>query len=187
MARRGVTRLLWALPFVACLAAALPAWQVAGRLGATSEAPSATGESDLADADASELAERVEAAADAAQASSERTFLDDLQEGASGALQGTDGGSEPAPAHGDGSADIAVSWSDETGLVHQATCIVEAYRDHTDARIATSGYLDMKGNVWGAVMRDVAWVDVVVVRANADGASSTAQVVRLHPAEVEGG
>ena len=90
-------------------------------------------------------------------------------------------------AGGEASADVSVAWSDDEGLVSQATGILEAYRDHTDARVATSGYLDLKGNVWGAIVRDIRWVDVVLVRADAEDASSTAQVVRLRPGAMDEG
>lgn len=110
---------------------------------------------------------------------------DGAPEGKAGEEEGSTGsgitGAADDAAGGEASADVSVAWSDDEGLVSQATGILEAYRDHTDARVATSGYLDLKGNVWGAIVRDIRWVDVVLVRADAEDASSTAQVVRLRP------
>ena len=50
------------------------------------------------------------------------------------------------------------------------------------AQLALSGYLDIKGNVWGAIVRDGrGWVDMVTVAADAGDASYRLRVIRLSP------
>ena len=48
--------------------------------------------------------------------------------------------------------------------------------------LALSGYLDIKGNVWGAIVRDGrGWVDMVTVAADTGDASCRLRAVRLAP------
>ena len=56
------------------------------------------------------------------------------------------------------------------------------YREVPTAQLALSGYLDIKGNVWGAIVRDGrGWVDMVTVAADTGDASCRLRAVRLVP------
>ena len=60
--------------------------------------------------------------------------------------------------------------------------MLRAYREVPTAQLALSGYLDIKGNVWGAIVRDGrGWVDMVTVAADAGDASCRLRAVRLVP------
>lgn len=107
-----------------------------------------------------------------AKASGASTFLEDL-----GALACS------ARERGDDRA--AVAWDDDRGLVDAAKIALERYRDAGTAVLATSGYLDLAGNVWGAILHDASgWVDVVLVAE--DGGVGEVKVVRLLATELEG-
>ena len=67
-------------------------------------------------------------------------------------------------------------------MTEVAADLLRAYREVPTAQLALSGYLDIKGNVWGAVVRDgCGWVDMVTVAADAGDASCRLRVVRLAP------
>ena len=58
--------------------------------------------------------------------------------------------------------------------------MLRAYREVPTAQLALSGYLDIKGNVWGAIVRDGrGWVDMVTVAADVGDASCRLRVIRL--------
>lgn len=77
---------------------------------------------------------------------------------------------------------VAVRWETEDGLVKAGSEVLEAYRDGGTATLASSVYVDMKGNVWMAVVRDArGWVDIVSVTAGADDAFGEVRVVRMFP------
>ena len=42
-----------------------------------------------------------------------------------------------------------------------------------------SGYMDLKGNVWGGIVMSGAWVDIIYVTSSEDGEASTVRIVRL--------
>lgn len=99
------------------------------------------------------------------QPSSPDRFLDDLEDG-----------------------DIeAVGWTVEGDLVEPVEDILVAYRDADGTSLVVSGYLDLKGNLWGAAVRGRSgWVDVVVVSTAEDASETRVRVVRLH-ADEQGG
>lgn len=100
------------------------------------------------------------------------TFLTDVEERAE----------EMAESSSDEVA--VVSWEEEAGLVELAGSVLEAYEDLGDAALATSGYLDLQGNAWGAVVQGgSSWVDIVIITTE-DDETSTARVVRLLPEDV---
>lgn len=73
-----------------------------------------------------------------------------------------------------------VFWSDDRPLPEAAADILRAYRELPTARLALSGYIDIKGNVWGAIVRDGrGWVDLVVVAADEGDASCRLRAQRL--------
>lgn len=77
-------------------------------------------------------------------------------------------------------SEVAVSWTEERGLVSLASDVLTAYGDIATATLATSGYLDLRGNVWAALVQDArGWVDVVTVTSAADDGSATVHVARL--------
>lgn len=109
---------------------------------------------------AQELGIDIEAMTRGARASSPERFLDDLDEA------------------GDG--DASVAWSVSGDLVEPASDVIRAYRDMGTATLVTSGYLDLKGNVWGALVQGgTDWVDMVVVTSAEDGGETTVRVARL--------
>lgn len=80
-----------------------------------------------------------------------------------------------------------VSWEEEADLVELAGSVLEAYEDLGDAVLATSGYLDLQGNAWGAVVQGgSSWVDIVIITTE-DDETSMARVARLLPEDVESG
>lgn len=82
---------------------------------------------------------------------------------------------------------VGIAWEEPRGLAPVAGDILDRYAACGTARLATSGYIDIKGNVWGAVIEDGrGWVDVVTVTEAPDGASSTARVIRILPRGGEG-
>lgn len=113
---------------------------------------------------AQELGIDIEAMTHDARASSPERFLDDLDEA------------------GDG--DVSVAWSVSGDLVEPASDVIRAYRDMGTATLVTSGYLDLKGNVWGALVQGgTDWVDMVVVATTEDGGETTVRVARLRADE----
>ena len=67
-------------------------------------------------------------------------------------------------------------------MTEAAADMLRAYREVPTAQLALSGYLDIKGNVWGAIVRDGrGWVDMVTVAADAGDASCRPRVIRLSP------
>lgn len=98
--------------------------------------------------------------------SSARSFLDDLPQG--------EGGRD------DGDATTAiVCWTERGDLPVAAERVLDAYADVGGVILGASGYLDMYGNVWGAlVRRGDAWCDVVLVSTE-DGEQSVVRVARV--------
>ncbi len=67
-------------------------------------------------------------------------------------------------------------------MTEAAADMLRAYREVPTAQLALGGYLDIKGNVWGAIVRDGrGWVDMVTVAADAGDTSCRLRVVRLTP------
>ena len=98
--------------------------------------------------------------------SSARSFLEDLPQG--------EGGRD------DGDATTAiVYWTERGDLPVAAERVLDAYADVGGVILGASGYLDMYGNVWGALVRrgDV-WCDVVLVGTE-DGEQSVVRVARV--------
>lgn len=83
-------------------------------------------------------------------------------------------------AGADGAEIPAVTWRSEADVPQAGDELLEAYRDEGEVSIVASGYLDLKGNAWGAVFRGPGgWVDIATVMA-VDGASEI-RAVRLVP------
>ena len=102
--------------------------------------------------------------------SSRAAFLDDLQ--------------APEPIDAEGQS-RAVIWREETDLPQSTAAVLEAYRAQGVGRLMCSGYMDIKGNVWGGIVMSETWVDIIYVTSAEDGAASTMRIVRL-PAESAG-
>ena len=67
-------------------------------------------------------------------------------------------------------------------MTEAAADMLRAYREVPTAQLALSGYLDIKGNVWGAIVRDGrGWGDMVTVAADTGDASCRLRAVRLSP------
>ncbi|QWT17464.1 hypothetical protein KPC83_06415 [Collinsella sp. zg1085] len=81
-----------------------------------------------------------------AEASSSQNFLQELNE-----------------AHGKHHMH-ACTWTSSQAFISQARTVLQAYQEQKSSRLITAGYLDLSGNVWGALIQgDDAWVDVVMV------------------------
>ena len=77
---------------------------------------------------------------------------------------------------------VRLAWSEDRPMTEAAEDMLRAYREVPTAQLALSGYLDIKGNVWGAIVRDGrGWVDMVTVAADTGDASCRLRAVRLVP------
>lgn len=113
---------------------------------------------------------------EAAAASSAATFLADLARLASASPGAADAAAEGAAT----AAGVSVTWDVDDGVVPAARAVLDAYASDDDV-LVTSGYLDLRGRVWGAVLRGADWVDVATVWGAADDATATVRVTRLLP------
>lgn len=85
-------------------------------------------------------------------------------------LDGLDGGTVPAPERGAG-----LSWVEPLPADDLARKVIDAYRAEQGTSLVTSGYLDLKGNVWGAVVvKSGMWSDIVVI-SQMDGDEGSGQ------------
>lgn len=81
---------------------------------------------------------------------------------------------------------VRLAWSEDRPMTEAAADMLRAYCEVPTAQLALSGYLDIKGNVWGAIVRDGrGWVDMVTVAAEAGDASCRLRAVRLVPQTTE--
>ena len=81
---------------------------------------------------------------------------------------------------------VRLAWSEDRPMTEAAADLLRVYREVPTAQLALSGYLDIKGNVWGAIVRDGrGWVDMVTVAADAGDASCRLRAVRLVPQTTE--
>lgn len=157
----------------ACVIAALVALAWAGSRGDRADADGAKPEAGSDESAMSDEARRLAASVGdvPARDSSAAAFLADLAEA----------GREDR---------AAVAWESEAGLTGEAAGVLGSYRDAGGVELAASGYLDLKGNAWGALLRgDAGWVDVVTVwAASADDRDrgSRVRIVRLLPVRGEG-
>lgn len=109
--------------------------------------------------------------------SSTETFLRDLT------LNSHAQDPDAVASDGEGATEV-LYWVEEGDLPVVAENVLRAYADTGEARLAASGYLDMQGNVWGAIVQGGdAWCDVVLVNTEG-GRESTVRVTRLLPGEV---
>lgn len=71
-------------------------------------------------------------------------------------------------------------WTSAQPINELAADVLRAYQGVSGARLMTSGYLDLKGNAWGAIVLDeCGWVDIVTVVAEEGNEASTARVTRI--------
>ncbi len=106
-------------------------------------------------------------AQDGSAESSLETFLDDM---------------EHEVEHGrvDGGA-TGVFWTEDCALPAAAERLLRTYQQVGDVDLVTAGYLDLQGNVWGALVRyEDGWVDLLAV-STTDDVTSEVRVVRLTP------
>ena len=77
-------------------------------------------------------------------------------------------------------ASPAVEWTESRGLVDTASAVLKRYERIDSVTLETQGYLDLKGNVWGAIVTDGrGWVDMVTVMTDEADSKTTVRVVRL--------
>lgn len=83
-----------------------------------------------------------------------------------------------ASTQADGEASCV--WTSAQPINELAADVLRAYQGVSGARLMTSGYLDLKGNAWGAIVLDeCGWVDIVTVVAEEGNKASTARVTRI--------
>lgn len=71
-------------------------------------------------------------------------------------------------------------WTSAQPINELAADVLRAYQGVSGAQLMTSGYLDLKGNAWGAIVLDeCGWVDIVTVVAEEGNEASTARVTRI--------
>lgn len=85
-----------------------------------------------------------------------------------------------AGADVDGDGVVAVMWEQAGDLIGPASAVLGAYAAEPTASLKTSGYLDIKGNAWGAIVLDRrGWVDIVYVTAEDDASSTVVRIARM--------
>ena len=110
------------------------------------------------------------------QASSSQTFLSDLDAAQARVL------ADAPPTDESQIASCAVMYRDKRTLAGACRNLLKTYEDHAGYSVATSGYLDIKGNAWGAALtKQDELVDVVMVTCNDEDSEATVRVVRLVP------
>lgn len=142
---------------------------------ARQQRPDATADSGSGSAAVSQAEDARNASAQDAAVTAQ-TFLQALDERAAGAT-------EPSA---DNAIAVRLAWSEDRPMTEAAADLLRAYREVPTAQLALNGYLDIKGNVWGAIVRDGrGWVDMVTVAADAGDASCRLRAVRLVPQATE--
>lgn len=154
----------------------LPQQNQAGEEGAESTEV-ATAKDDVeglgsGDAGAAEYSEVFEKALSAeTTGSSFQAFLGDLAS------------AEPQRLSGDAASpagSCAVAWEAAGDLPDNAAELLQAYAGVSDAQLLTSGYLDLFGIAWGAVLRlDVETIDIATAVCDEGGETTELRVVRL--------
>ena len=168
--RRPVGSLLVCACLLVAMAAAL--W---GLGIARQQRPDATAGSGSGSAVASQAEDARDVGAQDAAVTAQ-TFLQALDEWAA---------SETEPA-ADNAIAVRLAWSEDRPMTEAAADLLRTYREVPTAQLALSGYLDIKGNVWGAIVRDGrGWVDMVTVAADVGDASCRLCAVRLVPQTTE--
>lgn len=167
--------LRWLAPGLCILASALSLW-----LGArlfeepVSEAPASRAEMSVSSAVHAEAGEDA-GESDARMDAEGKTFEVEEDVSADTFLSALDRGARTGLYE-----EVSCSWSSDQAIDKLARSVLLAYRDLSHVQLATSGYLDLKGNAWGAIVFDPnGWVDIVTVAAEEGDASSTARVVRM--------
>lgn len=90
-------------------------------------------------------------------------------------------GTVPEPS-GDNAIAARLAWSEDRPMTEAAADMLRAYREMSTAHLALNGYIDIKGNLWGAIVRDDrGWVDMITVAADEGDASCRLRAVRLVP------
>lgn len=73
-----------------------------------------------------------------------------------------------------------VSWEEAADVDEAASRVISSYQAYEGSWLVTSGFLDLKGNAWGAVVWDAStWVDVVTVSAIEDGTGAAGGASRV--------
>lgn len=79
-----------------------------------------------------------------------------------------------------GEGQVAVALRMDEGLVPAARSVLQVYEGVEGARLYSSGYLDLKGNAWGAIVQARSGcIDVVTVAALEEDSASTVRAVRM--------
>lgn len=87
-----------------------------------------------------------------------------------------------------GQSEASISLTEDKGLIDAAGEVLRAYQSRGTARLCSAGYLDLKGNAWGALIKDGrGWVDIAVVHAQEGDRTSAARIVRMRAEPDVGG
>lgn len=71
-----------------------------------------------------------------------------------------------------------IVWEERSSLPSVAKDVLGTYRDAGGYAVSCSGYLDLRGDVWGCLIRGVDMVDLVLV-SERGGGISRARVIRM--------
>ena len=91
----------------------------------------------------------------------------------------------PAPvADALSSAEETSVWC-EKPLVETGREVLEDFRSRGDCVLAGAGYLDLTGRTWGCVAQGAGWVEICVVREEADGGGCSVASWRMDAGDVD--
>lgn len=76
--------------------------------------------------------------------------------------------------------EVSIEFEVASDLASAGSGVLQTYRETKVAELLAHGYLDLKGNAWGAIVRGGGdWVDIVVIQGSADDAVSTVHIERM--------
>lgn len=105
-------------------------------------------------------------------------FLKDLSQleraGAEG--EGASGGEGQGESSG---GDAVVFWTERSDVPKAAGGVLRAYAKTGTATLATSGYVDLRGDVWCAIVRSSPTCVDMILTTTEDGRESTVRIARL--------
>lgn len=177
-AARGIWALVLVVAMVALLACSW-AFSVVGGHGSGSHDSEVEGAADalrVSEADVAQDVARKLLQEDGAD-SSTASFLSDLEKPSSSGADASETGFQ-----------TALAWKDERGLEAVAEDLLLSYAERSDAELLSSGYLDIKGRAWAAMlMVGSNCVDMLVVIGDEDDASCEVRAMRLNADLYENG
>ena len=83
-----------------------------------------------------------------------------------------------------GSTDGLRTTVERGGVEQVATRLLCTYRDTGECVLASAGYLDLLGSVWGCVVEGDGWVEVCLVCEQSQDDACTVSVLHMEPNEI---